>query len=304
MLMAQRLARLKEHWFIATFGVVVPFALFCVFVGYPIAYNVFLSFMKWNGLSPLLQAVGLRNYVGLVNTVVFWTTLLNTFKWLIGTVLLANVFGLLFAVAFQARNMYLPTLFRSLTFLPVTMSLVSVGIMFAFILDPTFGMVGDVLRVLGLGSVRPELLGNPKIAIYTLIAVFGWSYLAIPMMIYHAGISQISPELYEAAWLEGAGRAHVLRYITIPSLRPVTVVVTIYSIIQGFRNFDLIATVTSGGPGNATNVLGFYMYILAFQERFFGSGAAVSSIILVLSLLFIVTYLKRVGENTLHASET
>ena len=124
------------------------------------------------------------------------------------------------------------------------------------------------------------------------------------MMIYHAGISQIPPELYEAAWLEGAGRAHILRYITIPSLRPVTVVVTIYSIIQGFRNFDLIATVTSGGPGNATNVLGFYMYILAFQERFFGSGAAVSSLILVLSLLFIVTYLKRVGENTLHASES
>ena len=304
MRIARRFALLKEHWFIAIFGVVVPFGLFAVFVGYPIGYNVFLSFMKWNGLSPHLQAVGPGNYLGLANTVVFWTALVNTFKWLIGTVLLANIFGLLFAVALQPRNIYLPTLFRSLTFLPVTMSLVSVGIMFAFILDPNFGMVGDVLRIVGLGSTSPGLLGNPKIAIYTLIAIFGWSYLAIPMMIYHAGISQIPPELYEAAWLEGAGRAHILRYITIPSLRPVTVVVTIYSIIQGFRNFDLIATVTSGGPGNATNVLGFYMYILAFQERFFGSGAAVSSLILVLSLLFIVTYLKRVGENTLHASES
>ena len=302
MRVAQKLMKLREHWFIAAFGVAVPLALFGLFVGYPICYNVVLSFMKWNGLAPRLQPVGISNYAMLANAFVFWMALFNTIKWLIGTVLLANVFGLLFAAVLQPRQVYLSTLFRSLTFLPVTMSLVSVGIMFAFILDPNFGIVSHAMRALGLHSAGPELLGDPRIAIYSLIAVFGWSYVAVPMIIYHAGISQISPELHEAAWLEGAGRSQIFRYVTIPSLRSVLVVVTIYSVIQGFRNFDLIATVTSGGPGNATSVLGFYMYILAFESVW--HGAAVSTLILVLSLLFVVTYLRRVGHNTLYASET
>lgn len=303
MTISRALGQLKEHWFVALFGVLIPMALFSTYVGYPIVYNVYLSFMKWNGFAPRLQPIGLQNYLFLLQSAGFWTSFFNSVKWLVGTVVIANVFGLLFAASLQARTVYLPTLFRSLTFLPVTMALVSIGLMFAYILDPNFGMVDALMRAFGGHAPKEGLLGNPHAALYTLIAIFGWSYLGIPLMIYHAGISQIPPELYESAWLEGAGRAQVMRYVTLPALRSVVVIVTIYSVIEGFRNFDLIASVTRGGPGDATDVLGYYLYIEAFQERFFGIGAAVSVVILVLSVAFVATYLKRVGEDTLHASE-
>lgn len=298
-MLLQDIRRLRGHLFLAVFGVLVPLILFCIYVGYPIVFNIYLSFTRWSGLGPAPRFDGLQNYRFLAESPSFWLSLLNTFKWVIGTLIIANVFGFVTAGLFQTRRIYFSGLFRSLVFLPVTMSLVSIGIMFVFILDPSFGVVPDVLRLFGLPSVG--LLGDPHAALYTLIAIFGWSYLGIPLMIYHAGLSQIPPERYEAAWLEGANRAQIVRHVTIPSVRTVIVVVTLYSIIQGFKNFDLVAVVTSGGPGNTTNVLAFYMYITAFQERFFGIGSAVSIILLLLSLTFVVAYLRRVGEDTFNA---
>ena len=294
------LGRLREHWFLAVFGVGIPVCLFCLYVGYPIVFNVYLSFTRWNGLGPRPIFDGIFNYRFLVESSSFWVSLANTLKWVLGTLIIANIFGLITAGLLQPKRVYLATLFRAIVFLPVTMSLVSVGIMFAFLLDPTFGIVPDVLHLLRMPDI--SLLGDPRVALYSLIGMFGWSYLGIPVMIYHAGISQIPPERYEAASLEGANGFQTIRYVTIPALRPVIVVVTLYSVIQGFKNFDLIAVVTSGGPGNSTNVLAFYMYILAFQERFFGIGSAVSVILLLLSLSFVVAYLRRVGESALNAA--
>lgn len=297
-----RLKDVKEHWLVLLFGLILPVVLFCAFVGYPIIYTIVMSFSNWNGLSLTTHFVGISNYDTLLHTGEFWRSLVNTVSWTIGSLLISNVIGLSLAILLQPKRVYLATLFRSILFLPVTMSLVSVGIMFAYILNPNFGIITTILHFIGVKE-HVDLLGNPNTALITLILVFGWSYVGIPLMIYHAGLSQIGPELYEVAAIEGATRIAAFRYVTLPILKPIITVVTILSVIQGLKSFDLVAAITSGGPGNATDVLGFYMYIQAFEENYFGYGSAVSVVIMLLSLVFVVAYLRKIGGETLHGAD-
>jgi len=290
---------IKKHWLVYLLGVVLPVALFLVFVGYPLVYTVYLSFMDWNGLSAHITFVGLSNFVELVQDGTFWLSFANTVKWTAGTLLFADVFAFLLAVFLRSNKIYFGSLCRALLFLPVTMSLVAVGIMFSFILSPGFGALGVVLQAIGLGIQNPDLLGNSSTVTYTLIALFGWSYLGIPLMLFDAGITQIPGDLYEAAAMEGATDVQTLWHITIPMLRPIFMVVTMLAVIEALRAFDLVVVMTKGGPGNASNVLGYFMYITAFDETRLGYGASVSTVILVLSAAFAIVYLRRVGSEVL-----
>ena len=307
---APRLARLaahwrafRKHWIVYVAGVLLPLALYAAFVGYPLVYNVYLSFVEWNGLSATVKFVGFGNYAELLRDTIFWDSLKNTLRWVAGAILFADGVAFLLAVFFRSGTVHFGTFFRMLFFLPVTMSLVSIGLMFSFILNPAFGVVGVILQDAGLGGLNVDLLGNPSTAIYTLIAVFGWSYVGIPMMLFDAGLTQIPGELYEAARIEGANSAQIMFHVTIPILRPIFLVVTILAVIEALRTFDIVLVMTRGGPGTASDVLGYFMYISAFTETRFGYGAAISTVLLLFSAAFALVYLRRVGRDVLHASE-
>ena len=180
------------------FGIVLPIAIYVLFVGYPVAYTLYLSFCQWDGFSKVVTYVGLQNYTLLFEDPDFWTALTNTIAWTLGTLFFSNVLAFVLAVALRSRRIYFAKLLRTLFFLPITMSLVATGLMFSFILTPAFGALYEIARMVGFSN-GPDLLGEPSTALYTLIVVFGWSYIGIPLMLYDAGLTQIPDELYEAS---------------------------------------------------------------------------------------------------------
>jgi multiple sugar transport system permease protein/raffinose/stachyose/melibiose transport system permease protein len=291
---------LRRHWLVYVGGVVVPVLLFALFVGYPIVRSVYLSFTEWNGLSEP-RWVGLQNYRDLTGDEVFRNSIANTAKWVVGSVLFASVLGFLAAVLLRSRRLYFGGLFRLVIFLPVTMSLVAVGLMFAFILDPSFGAGDTILRALGFEDVVPDLLGNSDRALWTLIIVSGWTTLGAALIMFDAGLTQVPDELYEAARLDGANGWQVMRFVTLPALAPIFLVVTMLAVFTGLIAFDLILVMTAGGPGSATHTLGFYMYRTAFVETRFGYSAAIATLMLVVSVVFAAVYLRRIGRNILGA---
>ncbi|MDB5074581.1 MAG: binding-protein-dependent transporter inner rane component, partial [Chloroflexi bacterium] len=160
-----------------------------------------------------------------------------------------------------------------------------------------------IAQTFHLGVLNQDLLGNGDTTLYTLIAIFGWSYLGIPLMLFDAGLSQISPELYEAAKIEGASGLQSMWHITVPMLRPTFMIVTMLAVIEALRAFDLVAVMTKGGPGTASDVLGYFMYITAFDETRFGYAASVSTVILLMSAVFAIFYLRRVGSDVIRVTE-
>ncbi len=295
---ARQWHEIRRHRTIFGLGVVLPFAIYLAFVGYPIAYTLYLSTQQWDGFSSVVSCVGLQNYRELLHDPDFWVSMENTIKWTVGTLLFTNVVAFVLAVVLRSRRVYFGPVLRLLFFLPVTMSLVAIGLMFAFILTPAFGALDLVAQALGFAS-GPDLLGNPGSALYTLIAVFGWSYLGIPLVLYDAGLTQIPEELYEAARLEGASSWQQMLLVTLPLLRPIFMVVTVLAVLEALRAFDLVLVMTRGGPGHASDTLGYLMWIQSFDERRFGYGAAISVVMLLLSSAFAVFYVRQTGRDAL-----
>jgi len=279
-------------------GIVLPLLVYFLFVGYPVLYTLYLSFCEWDGFSKIVKFVGLSNYQTLVEDPDFWTALKNTIIWTIGTLFFSNVVAFLLAVALRSRLVYFAGFLRIIFFLPITMSLVATGLMFSFILTPAFGALWTISQALGFAN-GPDLLGEPSSALYTLIVVFGWSYLGIPLILFTAGLTQIPEELYEAAILDGAGPLQRLRLITIPMLRPIFMVVTILAAIEALRAFDLVLVMTRGGPGHASDTLGYFMWVESFHQRHFGYGAAISIVLIALTSALTLAYIRRAGRDAL-----
>ena len=293
---------LQRHWFVYVCGLVMPVAFYAVFIGYPILHTLYLSLARWNGLESQIVFVGLQNFLDLTRDPNFTVSLVNNIKWAVLSLLVPVVLGLLMAVLLHSGKIYFSGVFRSIIFLPTTMALVTIGIMFALILNPVFGAWNEALRVVGLGALAHDWLGDPNTALYSLIAVFAWGYLGLPLMLFHAGISEIPVELYEASRIEGASGFQTLRYITVPLLKPVATVVTMLTVINSLRAFDLVMVMTRGGPFKQTAVLGYLMYTEAFANYRFGYGAAISIVVLLLSSVFAAIYLRNVAGESLYVS--
>jgi ABC-type sugar transport system permease subunit len=293
-----RLREVRRHPLVFVFGLVLPLGIYIAFVGYPIVYNVWLSFHEWDGISSVAKYVGLENYRTMFHDSNFWLSFKNTVKWTIGTLLFTNVLALVLAVVLRSKRIYFGTFLRLLFFLPVTMSLIAVGLMFSFILTPGFGAIDQIAQWFGYSS-GPDLLGQPNTALYTLIAVFGWAYFGIALILFDAGLTQIPQELYESARLDGANSFEQFRFVTLPMLRPISMVVAVLAVLEALRAFDLPYIMTRGGPANATSTLGYSMWIDAFDEQQFGYGAAIGTVMLILSAFFAIVYVRRAGRDAL-----
>jgi ABC-type sugar transport system permease subunit len=274
----------RQHVFVTLFGLILPVALFLAFIGYPIAYTIYLSFFDWNGMAPVKTFVGFANYAYMLRDKYFYISLENNLKWLVVSLVFPVVLGFLIAYAMRIRAVYFPTLLRTVIFFPVTMSLVAVGLMFLLILNPIFGAFDSVLRGIGLGFLVREWFGDYRIALYTLAVVGGWAFTGLPMIFYFAGIGDVPKETFDAAKIEGAGHFRMMLGVALPQLRPVTAVVVMLTLFESLKAFDLIAVMTKGAPFGRTDVLGYLVYLESFWNSRFGYGATVSVGILVLSI--------------------
>lgn len=269
-------------------------AFFAVYVIYPIGQSFWISFHEWDGLGEKVY-VGTDNYerlLGLGDQKIdrkFETSFWNNLKWLI-LYLLAIPMGLFIAL-FLNQNVRGIRLYKSLFFFPFVISQVVVGLVFSWFYLPREGLLNAILAVVGAGPVN--ILGDPDLATYGIIAAGLWPQTAYCMILYLTGLNAVDPEQVEAARLDGAKGWKMLWYVIIPQLKPATFIAFVVTIIGALRSFDFIAVMTNGGPFGSTRVLSFYMFEESLSEFGFrmGYGAAIAVVLFFIMLGFIVYFL-------------
>lgn len=288
---------IRKHWFLYFSGVLIPLLAYIVFIGYPLIKSILISFCSWDGLGDQIF-VGLKNYKNLFTDRDFLLCLKNNLFWAVFSIIVPVGGGLVLAVILKSKKLYLGSLFRVLFFVPCTASLAATGIIFSVILNPVFGGLNEALRSVGLGGLIQGWLDDPNVVMFTLLSIFSWNYMGMPMIMFHAGLSQIEPELYEMAEIEGANSFQKFIHITIPLLKSVFTVVVLLVIISSLKAFDLVTVMTKGGPGKDSDVLAYFMYTEVFHNYKFGYGASIGVVILLLSIVFAVMYIKNVAGRS------
>jgi multiple sugar transport system permease protein len=272
-----------------------PGVLFLLaFVAYPFFYGIFLS-MQDRRVASAGTFVGLANFATQAQDAVFWQVTRNTFVYTILATLLKMVGGLAMALVinqqFRGRN-----LARAFLLLPFIVPTVLSTVAWMWILDPTFSVINWTLLHSGLVRQNFSWLGNASLAMVSIIMVNTWRGLPFYGITLLAGLQTISPDLYEAAAIDGASVTQRFWYITLPVLKPVLIIVTMFSVIFTFSDFQLPYILTHGGPANATHLFATYAFDIGMSAGVLGMGAAVALAMLpALALLIVVLtlYLRR-----------
>ncbi len=241
-------------------------ALYGLFVLYPLAMSLWGSFFAWRGLR-MRGFAGLDNFIRLVSfpsAERLSGALLHNVLWFCGIMVLQNALGLVFAYLLFLRGRG-TALLQSLFFFPAVLSPVIVGALWRLLLAPG-GVAEWALNGLGLHTGSLTVLGNSATALWMLIAVDAWNWMGLPVLIYTAGLRQISPEIFEAARLDGAGAGRMLIFVALPLLVPAIGTLTTLTFINTFNQFDIVYVMqgVQGNPNYATDTLVTYFYRLAF----------------------------------------
>lgn len=259
-----------------------------IFVLYPIAYLCYLSFTAGSFTRAGTHWVGLRNYLRLLADPDFWQVLGNTAYFTIATVIPSLVIPLGLAVLLN-RAMALRELLRTAYFIPSVTSLVAVGLGFRWLFQ-TDGPLNGLLGSLGITAI--PWLSSTTWAMPVLILLSIWKQIGFNMVVFLAGLQAIPISRYEAAELDGANGWQQFWHITLPGLRPTLIFATITTAIFTLRSFEQPYVMTGGGPLNSTNLLVFYVYNQAFAQFDFGYAAAVTTVLLLITLLLVYVQLK------------
>ena len=264
------------------------------FFGYPVVKNFVMAFQDYTtstfytGQAPW---VGFANYAEVVSSPVFSQALLNTVLFTAGSIAGQFVIGLALAVFFR-RRFPLGGVLRSLILLPWLIPLIVSGAVWRWILDQDNGALNRFLAAIGVATGNPGWLTSTSLALVAVILVNIWIGIPFNLTILYGGLQDIPEDLYEAAALDGAGGWQRFRYVTWPLLRPVVSVVLVLGVVYTIKVLDLILGLTGGGPANASQTIATLSYRLSFTEFHFGQGAALGNILIAISLVFAVVYLR------------
>ena len=269
---------LENHHALGVMMVTPALLILAIFLAYPFGLGVWLSFTNAT-IGQAGRFVGLGNFRYLLGDSVFRVVVLNTTLYAVAAVVCKLVLGFLLALLVN-REFRGKRIVRAIMLLPWIVPTSLSALVFYWIYDPTFSIITWALRRIGLLHGFINYLGDPNLARASLIAANIWRgipFFAIGLL---AGLQTVSPTLYEAAAIDGAGTWQKFWFVTWPVLLPLTVVVTVFSTIMTVGDFQLIWIITHGGPANATHLFGTLAYQRAIQGGFIGEGAAISAFVL------------------------
>jgi ABC-type sugar transport system permease subunit len=255
--------------------------LIAVFIAEPILQSGWMSLHDWTVGEATHKFVGLGNYTKLYTDSRFWNALRVTIVYTVAVSVGQVVLGLALASRLRRTTWY-SALLRTAYFFPFIASLVVVGIIWKFLLDPQVGLVDAWLT--GLGISPPEWLQSTSLALPTVIAVGIWKNVGFTMIVLLAGMQQVPADHYEAATLDGAGVWGRFRYVTLPALRPALLFTTLIATVTGLQLFDLVFSMTSGGPVFHTESVVMYLYQRGFVEFRMGYASAIAWVLFVIIL--------------------
>lgn len=263
--------------------------LFALFNIIPIIYSFYLSFVKWDGFSIEKKFVGFKNYIDLFKNVEFYNSLYVTILYTILVTGGSIVIGMFLANLLN-KEVKFKTFFRTAYFIPVITATAASGIVWKYLLDPSQGILNKFLNYIHLPSI-PWLI-HPLWVIISISLVGIWKRIGFNMILYLAAMQSISPSLYEAADIDGATKYKKFRFVTVPLLKPTTLLLMIMGFIDSFQVFDQVYVMTMGGPMGASKVLGLYMYQEGFSVGHVGYASAVGWIIFLFVFLATIIQFK------------
>jgi sn-glycerol 3-phosphate transport system permease protein len=274
----------RRRWALGPYLFLLPsFAFLATFTYYPILSSLELSLYRMSATVPHPVFIGLGNYAGLGADPVFRQVLANSAKFLVGTVPVTVGLALALALLLN-RTHFLTTPFRTAFFYPALLPLVGAAAIWLFVYTPGYGLLDVYLRGIGGGGLN--WLGSPALALPAVMILTIWKNAGYYMLFYLAGLQTIPAELYEAGRIEGASGWQQFRGITFPLLGPTTLFVLLIASINAFQSVDHVWLMTGGGPDNATNLLLFYVYQVAFM--FFDLGKAAALTVFLLAVLMAI----------------
>lgn len=267
-------------------------AVFVTFVIIPFCYNIYLAMSSWDGFSKTIPFTGLKNFKELLHDKAFYNALWNNIKMLlIGTVFTMGI-ALVFAIILTRTRLREREFYRILFFFPNMLSVVVVGMLWAFIFNSSFGLLNAFLELLGLDSWIHVWLGELKTALPFLCVPWVWASVGYYMVLFISAIENIPHEIYEAASLDGANLWQQSVLVIIPMIKEMMRTAIVFFIINAFSNtYTLVDIMTQGGPANATDVVSYYMYQSAFEFNRFGYASAIGVALFLIMFVVAMVFL-------------
>lgn len=281
--------------------------VYVVFMFYPLISSLGLSFFEWNGYGAK-TFVGLANYKKLFGDPAyserFFGALKNNTVFFVLTMILQNLIALMLAGFLNIRNLKGSKFFRSVLYVPSTLSIVIVGFIWTLIYNPLWGPLNVGLQNLGLDFLKTAWLSNERTAMIAISVANAWQYTGVPMIMLLAGMQAVSDDLYEAASLDGATGWQQFWKITLPNIMPVMFNVSIIVFTSNFAAFEIIYTMTgtTGAPNYSTDILGTFFYRISFGQRLglepsMGVGAAIATCMFIIIGVAVGLYFKYFGKD-------
>ncbi|GAB6190147.1 sugar ABC transporter permease [Marinitoga arctica] len=277
---------MRYKWYVPYLFIFLALVGLFVFRLGPIGLALIMGFTDWSPFgSP--EWVGLENYIDLFTSPTFWQIFKNTIIFSATFVPSIVIFSLLLAVLLN-KGLKGTTIFRIMYFAPVITSTVAIGIVWQWIFSTDTGFINFILRTLGISN-PPSWLSDGTYSLYVVAFVYAWKRVGYYMIIYLAGLQDIPKSLIEAARVDGATKFAEFKYITLPLITPTMFFVLIMSTIDSFKSFEIVYTMTKGGPGVSSTTLSYYVYQNAFE--LFQMGTASSIAMVLLAIVATITYL-------------
>ncbi|MGN0979686.1 MAG: carbohydrate ABC transporter permease [Candidatus Avoscillospira sp.] len=276
--------KLKDH-LISLLFLLPAFLLLAVFIIYPVISTVDLSFRSWKGIYGVAKEfVGLSNYIKVLQSSVFWNSLLNSFYFMLGTflILMPLSFGLALIIT---SNMKGTGFMKTMYYLPVMLGTTTVALLWKAVLNPNTGVLAGILVSLGKGSSVFDWLNTAPLNVWITVLINEWKFAGYNMLIFAAGITSIPKTTMEAAKIDGCSGWQQLRHITLPLCKNSFKVFSILGITGCLKVFDIIWAMTMGGPNDASSTPGILVYQFAYNYKKYGRSAAIAVILLVLGVM-------------------
>ncbi|WP_458122222.1 carbohydrate ABC transporter permease [Paenibacillus sp. Z6-24] len=269
------------------FGLAPALLIYGLFVFVPVVWSAYYGFFNWSGFGDK-QYIGLANYTEIIQDSTFWRSLKNNIIFVLAAVFGQVPIALALAVILH-KNTWMQRFLRSAIFLPMVMSTVVIGMVWQYIYHPQIGILNFLLDAIGLSGWKLNWLSDAGIAVYSLIPPLIWSFVGLYLIIFSSALQNIPGEIHDAAELDGAIGWRRLVYISLPIIWTTVQVAIILCISGSLKSFDLVYIMTRGGPAHATELLATYMYNSTFTSYRYGYGSAISTMIVLISLLLIGT---------------
>lgn len=270
------------------------------FQGWPILSSIYYSSLDWSGISNQKKFIGLENFKTLLQDDLFWNAFGNSFKYMLMSVPILIVLSLLLAVMLNDKTLRGRSVYRTMFFLPVVTTASIVGIIMVFIWSPT-GAVNAIVKLFGARAIN--FLGTAKTALPTVVAIGVWKDVGIYMIYWLAALQSVPQDVVEASQIDGATPWERFRFITVPIILPIGAVITLLAVINSLKVFDIVQTMTNGGPFFATDVMATFVYRTAYSSSIgmprlgYASAAAMLFGIIVILMGLVINFIKNIASS-------